>query len=122
MGIELQIENSDGVISLFGYWPKFCDARLEYFSFSASKKGRACIIIELLYLDVDKSIGAEIRIVFSGVYKTDINHFFDENILDEMIIVRNVSESNYSIELQSCYGISGRFSCERIEVKEIQPA
>jgi len=117
--MELHIENSQKVTSLFGYWPKFCDAKFRYFSFEVSERDEERIQIRLLYLDVDKSIGAEIEILFSGVSRIDINNLYDENVLDELVIVRNDADSNYNIELQACCGISGQFNCERIVVGKV---
>lgn len=73
----------------------------------------------MLYLDFDKSIEAEIKILFGGVSKTNLNNLFDENILDDLVIIKNELDLSYNIELQGCYGISGQFNCECIEVKEV---
>ncbi len=117
--MELRINNSSKVTSMFGYWPKFCDAKILFFSFEENENGEKRITMRLVYIDSEQSIGAKIGIVFNGVSKTNFNDLFDQNELDELVIVKSETDSNYSVELQSCYGLSGEFNCESIGVAEV---
>ena len=120
--MEFQIESDNAVTSLFGYWPKFCDAKFQLLSFLKDASGSKSILMRLLYLDSDIEIGAEIELLFNGVSNIDINNLYDENVLDELVFsMSEVSASSkYIVSIESCCGISGVFNCEKITVKSVR--
>lgn len=108
----MKIVNRDKVISKFGYWPKFCDAKIVNFFFDATTKK---IGLTIDYIDVDKNKQSEVEFVFIGVFDVNLSDFFEENVLDELAFVKD-DTNFYEIILDACYGLNGKFFCNSIQV------
>lgn len=106
------IANSSGVIAHFGYWPLFCDAKVEGFSFSRP----GTLKLSVRYIDADQSKKATIDLLFSGITNMELNELRAENVVDE-IIIREGEEIEVSIE--AAYGLCGSFSCTEGEVAHV---
>lgn len=113
--MNIEILQSEKVIDLFGYWPMFCDSKICAFSVDTITKS---IQLVLFYIDSDKGINATIELAFKSTSDIELNDFLDENILDELSIVKN--SFGYTVEVIGCYGLNGSFLCESIEVKLLQ--
>lgn len=106
------IQNSAEVIEYFGYWPQFCDAKVQSFAFIPPRT----IKLSLFYIDSDKNKRAEIELVFSGVTDMELNELRTENVIDELSI-REGSATEVSIE--AAFGLCGSFSCAKGEVAHV---
>ena len=106
------IINQESVVEMFGYWPKFCDARFTNFSYSASSDIR----VNIFYIDADQAKEANIEIVFSGVKEVQLNDLLTENYIDEITISQDLT---HEVNIDSCSGLNGTFKCARIEVVNV---
>ena len=107
------IRNSEKVISYFGYWPEFCDAKILSFHLMKSDKDIR-LIIKLKYIDSDLNKSAGIELTFESVRGLNINNIFDENVIDLITIRRPEGDQGYSISIEACSGCSGEFYCNGI--------
>jgi len=103
------IANSGIVINHFGYWPSFCDARIEAINYSLP----GTIELTLFYIDSDKNKSAHIALRFSGVAQLELNGLCSDNVIDELVIQAG---KPLSVQLVGAYGLSGSFSCSGAEV------
>ncbi|MGZ8252140.1 MAG: hypothetical protein ACXW1P_06875 [Methylophilaceae bacterium] len=103
------IENAEQVSSYFGYWPEFCDARIESFSFKKSGSIELCIF----YIDTELDKSAYINLQFNGVIEVTLSDLFSENVIDEMLIA---GTGPFTIKIEPCYGLGGSFKSSSIEV------
>lgn len=115
----MDIKNDSKLISLFGYWPQFCDAKITFFSSTKNRNEGRVISVILSYIDADKSVGADVELFFSGVTQLDMSDFTDENVLDELIISEVSGSGLQLVQFFSCCGLSGDFNCEIVEVREL---
>ena len=103
------IENAEKVLSYFGYWPEFCDAKIE--SFSYNKAG--IIELSIFYIDLSLVKSAYVNIRFIGVSEVALYKLLSENVIDEMSIE---GEGPFTVNIESCYGLEGGFKSKSIEV------
>ena len=106
------IANSSGIIAHFGYWPLFCDAKVESFSFSHP----GTLKLSVRYIDVDQDKKATIDFLFYGITNMKLNELRTENVVDQ-IIIREGAKIEVSIE--AAYGLCGSFSCTKGEVTHV---
>ena len=107
------IQNSEAVISYFGYWPQFCDGKIRRFTFEKA----GSIGLTISYIDSDQDKRALVEIQFSGVFDVDLHDLHSENVLDNLNI--SADTSPVRIELEACCGLRGAFSCETVEVVNV---
>ena len=100
------IANSSGVIAHFGYWPLFCDAKVESFSFSLP----GTLKLSVRYIDADQNKKATIDLLFSGITNMELNELRTENVVDEIIIREGVE---IEVSIEAAYGLCGSFSCTK---------
>ncbi len=103
------IENADKVSSYFGYWPEFCDAKIESFSYNSS----GIIELSIFYIDADLDKTAHITLQFDGVTEVSLSDLLSENVIDEISIE---GSEPFTISMESCYGMGGSFKCNSIRV------
>ena len=119
--IDYSFKNSQRVINNFGYWPEFCDAKITKFKFSKTSKDICSLFLHICYIDSDQNKKAFIGIRFDDVTELNINNIFNENVLDELIIIKDkTNPPRYNIEIIGCYGINGEFTCKGIEVVKFE--
>lgn len=104
------IEGQRQVEEHFGYWPKFCDAKIERFTLDLVLKK---IELTLYYIDSDKAKEGRVLLVFNNVLDVKILDCLDDNIVDEILIAK--MKTIYKICIVSCYGLNGGFVCDSIE-------
>ena len=113
--MSLNIGNASQLIEKFGYWPDFCDARLEKLSLDLQSQS---ILISLDHIDKDKKLMSKIDLEFNDVGAIELQDLLDENILDKLSI-NQIDAEKYEIRMQACYGINGCFNCGSVEVKGV---
>jgi Immunity protein 50 len=98
------IKNSEPIISHFGYWPNFCDGKIEHISFD--QQG----VIELFinYVDSDQNKKANIGLRFSGVTDVELSELRLENIIDQLTIT---GVAPFVVSIDGTYGLCGNFNC-----------
>lgn len=114
--MKLNIIDEKKVIEIFGYWPKFCDAKFCELLFDFEVKA---IAFTINYIDSDENINASIKLKFSEVSEVAVLNILSENVLDEILIIPN-ADLQYEISLIGCYGMHGTFFCKGIEVVSVQ--
>jgi len=116
---EVNYLGRDEVVSFFGYWPEFCDAKIRAFIFDRTKEHACSIKVRIYYIDSNQNKSAELEIEFGDVSELNINNIFTDNVLDNLIINSNKSLLNnqYEVLFIACAGLSGKFMCENIQVK-----
>jgi len=109
------IGNADQLVSYFGYWPEFCDAKIV----SISLEPQSSIVMRIAYIDVDRGCAATIELKFSGVSEIALTDLLSENVIDSL----QLSQGNpVRVILDACYGLQGSFTCQAVEVSSVQPS
>jgi hypothetical protein len=103
------IANSESVISHFGYWPKFCDGKIERLSFEQ----QGVIELTINYIDAEQNKNAKIGLCFSGVTKIELNELHLENVIDSLTIA---NAAPFIVNIDAAYGLCGNFNCNDIKV------
>ena len=106
------VRNSAEVIEYFGYWPQFCDAKVQ--SFELIPPGT--IKLSLFYVDSDQNKRAKIDLVFSGVTDMELSELRTENVIDELSIREGAATE---VRIEAAFGLSGSFSCVNGEVAHV---
>lgn len=102
------------VTSYFGYWPEFSDGKITRLTYERTGD----ISISITYIDADKRKAAEVSLKFSNVSNIELTDFKSENVIDVLAIE---GADPVAVSLDACYGLSGQFTCERVEVVEVLP-
>ncbi len=118
--MESIVIHAEKVTRLFGYWPQFCDTRVISLSISRLINKIHLLTTTLSYIDAQKNIAADIELTFVGVSDLNIGNFMDDNILDELSVVFPVIGESLEVNIEACYGLSGTFKCEQIEVTSLK--
>nr|WP_295074813.1 Imm50 family immunity protein [uncultured Roseateles sp.] len=108
------IGNADQLVSYFGYWPEFCDAKIVLISFEP----QSSIVMRIAYIDVDRGCAATIELKFSGVSEIALTDLLSENVIDSLRLSQG---SPVRVILDACYGLQGSFTCQAVEVSSLQP-
>ena len=108
------ITASETVISVFGYWPEFADARVLSLGFPA--QGTVSLVIS--YIDASAGKGAEVSLLFSGVRDLDLGSLASENVLDCLTVAPG---NPMMVTLEPCIGLGGSFTCAAATVTGVSP-
>ena len=103
------VENAEKVLSYFGYWPKFCDAKIESFSYSKAGTIDLCVF----YIDSNLAKSADVNLRFNGISEVALNNLFSENVIDEISFE---GTGPFTVTIEGCYGLEGSFKSKSIEV------
>lgn len=111
----MNLVNEDKVIAKFGYWPKFCDAKITnlYFDFVSMS-----IEMSMNYIDLDKGVQSDIKLYFSHVSDYALQDIMEDNVLDELS-VDAIDTDSIKVNFEACYGLNGSFRCKTAEVLDI---
>ena len=102
------------VTSYFGYWPQFSDGKITRLSY---ERGGA-VSMSISYIDLERRKAAEVSLKFSNASNIELTDFISENVLD----VLSIEGANpIAVSLEACYGLSGHFTCEAVEVVAVLP-
>ena len=114
------VKCSDKLMSIFGYWPEFCDAKIKSLVFSKSSIDGDSIQFLISYIDSSLSLKAVISLIFKEVENLNLSDLMNENVLDELLIQTSSTNSMYiDVELVSCYGLCGSFICRSVELLDV---
>jgi len=108
------ISQSENVISIFGYWPQFADAKVALIAYEPP----GTIRLDLSYIDAEMQKAAVVRLRFTGVRELALSELLSENVLDSLTIS---DETPMRVELEPCYGLGGSFTCTGAEVTGVAP-
>jgi hypothetical protein len=103
------VENAEKVLSYFGYWPEFCDAKIESISYNKTGTIELCIF----YIDSNLAKSAEVNLRFNGVSEVALDNLFAENVIDEISFE---GTGPFTVTIEACYGLKGSFKSKSIEV------
>ena len=111
------INEAQKVERYFGYWPQFCDGRIERFTYEQAG-GRRVIELSIDYIDSDKALAATVVLQFSGVSELELSELMSVNVLDALHIAEG---DPVQVTLESAYGLTGAFRCKEVSVIAIRP-
>ena len=103
------VENAEKVLSYFGYWPEFYDAKIESFSYSKAGTIELCIF----YIDSNLAKSADVNLRFNDVSEVALDNLFSENVIDKISFK---GTGPFIVTIEGCYGLEGSFKSKSIEV------
>jgi hypothetical protein len=107
------LRNSSAVTNYFGYWPEFCDARVESISFSRP----GTVELTLFYIDTEQNKSSYVTFRFHGVADLELSELRNDNVVDELVIEPG---QTMTVQIVSACGLSGRFTCLDAEVRDVK--
>lgn len=118
--MKFSIIGEEKIIDFLGYWPKFCDAKLRGFCFDRNES--SSFRVKIFYIDSDQMKSVFVEILFDDIFDLELNHIFNENVLDELVIDGDNADAlpKYKVNFDSCYGMHGSFYCRSVEVVSAQ--
>jgi len=125
------IGNPTLVTDIFGFWPSFHDG--EILSLTLNRKGSDAPVLNLNvhhwqstsevdsrgYFVLKNSTLTTFR--FSKIEDLKLDGFNHQNVLGEVVIIRDPGSGRYSVELPSSFGCEGSFSCGSVLVVSAVP-
>lgn len=113
------IRGQSEITSVLGYWPEFADGKVRELCLQKPLGGPATLRCRLAYTDLEVQVAIEVELVFSDVSRMELGPMRTENVLDELVIKSSddTGGGSYAVELISCVGVAGVFTCSEIEVK-----
>jgi len=111
-----KITGKESVISKLGYWPEFCDAKFLELKFIRHSDLGASLSMLLHYIDTDKGLDLNIRIVLAGIAHMEFNGLAMENVVDRIGLVDS-SEDGVKFEIEAAAGLFGGCSCESADIE-----
>jgi hypothetical protein len=106
------------IVSKLGYWPEFCDAKLIEFRFIPYSDLGASLSVLLHYIDADKGIDLNVRIILTGISRMEFQGLAMENVVDRLEL-RNCGEDGLEFEIEAAAGLYGGCACEAAKVELI---
>lgn len=101
------------VESYFGYWPLFCDGKIN----SVTYVRDGTLTLAISYVDAEKQKMAEVTLTFSGVTDVELSALRSENVIDALRIPEVLPGQ---VTLEACYGLAGSFKCAAVEVSRVR--
>lgn len=108
------ITRAEEVESYFGYWPLFCDGKINSLAYVQP----GTITLAISYVDVEKQKAAEVVLTFWGVTDIELSELRSENVIDALRIPQELPAQ---VTIEACYGLEGGFKCSAIEVSSVVP-
>ncbi len=106
-----KITGKESVISKLGYWPEFCDAKFLELRFSSYSDLGACLSMLLHYIDTDKGLDLNVRIVLVGISRMEFHGFAMENVVDRIGLIDS-DDNGVKFEIEAAAGLYGGCICE----------
>lgn len=107
----IEVDFKFDVVNFFGYWPQFCDARIDGFLYDFDNNKLELV---LFYSDNDTGKSAKVTFSLEGISDIKIENMLTANLVDSVVV--NMVESFYIIDIESCYGLYGRIEVEKLFV------
>ena len=109
------INDAEKIEHYFGYWPQFCDGRIERLVYEQA----GIIELSIAYIDSDKALSATVFLQFCGVSELELYDLMTANVLD----VLHIAEGDpIQVTLEAAYGLTGAFRCKKVSVVALLPA
>jgi hypothetical protein len=106
-----KIAGKESVISELGYWPEFCDAKILEFRFIRQSDFGSSLSMLLHYIDADKGLDLNVRIVLVGIGHMEFHGLSIENVVDRIGLIDS-GENGVEFEIEAAAGLYGGCSCE----------
>lgn len=104
-----KITGKESVIAKLGYWPEFCDAKFLEFGFCHYVGSAAHLSMLLHYIDTEKGLDLNVRIVLSGIIDMEFDDLVTENVVDRINLIPG--KDGAKCEIEAAYGLHGECSC-----------
>jgi len=108
------ITRAEEVESYFGYWPLFCDGKINSLAYVQP----GTITLAISYVDVEKRKAAEVTLTFLGVTDIELSELRSENVIDALHIPQELPAQ---VTIEACYGLAGSFKCSAVQVCGVRP-
>ena len=117
--VSTRIAGSEKLTTLLGTWPTFHDAEILNIELKRAAKGaapeaNATFQIRLLGRPNDLFV----RILFTRIEDLKLEDFNHQNVICEMGIL-DAGGSRVRVGIETSFGLSGSFTCERVEVLSV---
>ena len=129
------IEGHQLIVETFGEWPSFHDAEVRQLAMTVFGDKKIDPVVELVihgwkmtneitstghYKLLNPSL---IHLRFEGVSDLDVDGLNHQNVIERLVITatENSAEASLQIELEHCYGLSGKFSARKAKVLSVRP-
>jgi hypothetical protein len=129
------IKHSNLLTDVFGQWPSFHDAEvisMELFRDSGGAdipKLRARIHVFEMTPEVDEQGHYVLKnhvlvmFLFHGIVENNIQHFNEQNVLQELSIVdissRQLEFLHFEVDFLSLFGVEAKFKCQSVEIEAV---
>lgn len=110
-GLTNKITGKDSVISKLGYWPEFCDAKVIELKLTRYSDLGARLSMLLHYIDTDKGLDLNVKIVLVGISHMEFHGLAMENVVDRIGLIDS-GEDGVEFEIEAAAGIYGGCSCQ----------
>ncbi len=131
MEIPLErIENSEALISVFGYWPSFHDAEVLELLIqrNGSSSGCASIVALVHVFEMTNQIKSDghflchkhsiVSFAFEDIDELTLDSFNYQNVLD-CLSIEEMESGSFAVTFDSAYGLDAFFTCRHIKVKSV---
>lgn len=115
-GLTSKITGKESVIAKLGYWPEFCDSKFLELIFSRYGDLGASLSMLLRYIDTDKGLDLNVRIVLVGIVHMELHGLALENVVDRIGLIDS-GEDGVEFEIEAAAGLRGGCSCEAANVE-----
>jgi hypothetical protein len=115
--ISTRIAESEKLTRVIGSWPAFHDAEVLSIELKRGGKGAEAEASATFQIRViEKQRDVIVRLLFTGVEDLKLEDFNHQNVIYEMRIVDANDGQRARVEIDTSFGLSGTFSCDRVEV------
>jgi Immunity protein 50 len=136
LSLVSQIVNSEALEARFGSWPSFHDAEVLAVRLDSGQRsdGRVRLELDVHVFSVDGQLPdgrfnfvlhTVVTLEFAGVEDVDLQGFWHQNVLDDLVIRKLAPDSPWSarvqVELPANNGLAGAFRCEDVTVLAVEP-
>jgi hypothetical protein len=128
-----RIENSEALISLFGYWPSFHDAEVLQIAINRSSEHgigpslSAAIHVFEMTREVDSNghyicqKHSVVTLLFQGLAELTLDGFNHQNALQQLSIIESEPDGSLRVNFDSAYGLESELTCQTVKVVSVVP-
>jgi hypothetical protein len=118
--ISTRIAESEKLTRLLGAWPSFHDAEIVSVELNRGAKAAAAEASAIFQIRLfEKDTDLFVRLLFTRVEDLKLEDFNHQNVIYEMRIIDASDGKRARVEVDTSFGLSGGFTCERVEVLSV---
>lgn len=116
---QVKFRGKQSLINYFGYWPKFCDAKILGIKFKTTSIKTVEVLIELRYLDANNGLGGQFKLHAMGVSEIKIDDIQLQNVIEEIEFFQQATNA-ILININAISGLTGSILCNSIEFSALE--